>query len=1014
MRGILKIILLSVSLLLGANFAQTDSSLTFSEIMFRPQSSNNEFIEIYNLSETESINVDGYKIIYSTANADIIDSAGFGTVLQPKSFAVILEGDYDFTSGIYNNLIPSDALILKISDNSFGTSGMANTADRQLWLATPDDDTLETYTYSANNSSGISDEKIIMNKNNSVINWENSMQINGTPGKRNSVTPLSDDLSFSSLLINPEIIITGDDVYIIGTIKNQGKDIAKSFTTEIYNDTNFDSSGLSQELIFTQTFSNLLPGDSITVNTFIDSVNEGNYQLIGKVNYLEDADTLNNKKIIQFTVYPQINNYNDIVINEIMYAPTNGELEWIELYNNVESSIDLNKWSLSDNSTTVTVSNNEKLVQSNSFIVLSRDSSILNFYPVPIEIIVFKLPALNNTGDVVVIKDSLGILIDSLKFSPEWGGDFGGKSLERINPKLPSTDSTNWKTSISKYKATPGNINSVTQKEYDLQLSEIIYAPSLPVFGDNVSVSVNVKNAGLNDALFDIQLYEDTDLDSIPDQLIREIKELSLPKGDSSTYSTGYSIQNLQIKQGFYAVINFAQDQDTSNNYLYSTITPGYPSSTILINEIMYTPAGGEPEWVEIFNTSLDSINLKDWSITDIFTTPTIGKVSDNIFIKPNSYLIIASDLSIQNYHKVIQSEIVVINLPTFNNDVDGVVLKDDRGTTIDSVLYSSEWGGNNGYSLERISLDEPTNDSTNWATSLGSEKSTPGEVNSTSSLQDYKRNQLIINEIMFDPDIDNSEFIEFLNNSGFEINIGGWQFEDENGNTNKLSDTSFIIQPNEYFVLFADSISISKYHLQNYRNKSVAGISSLGFVNTGELILLKDLKKNTIDSVWYSDKWHNKNILNTKNKSLERINPMLGGNDQFNWSTSVNPYGATPSKQNSIFTKYENKEAKISASPNPFSPDNDGFEDFTLVNYNITQTLAQVRIKIFDSKGRLVRTLINNKPSSSSGSIIFDGLDDEGRALRIGIYIIFIEAINDNTGVVETLKTTVVVARKL
>jgi len=33
---------------------------------------------------------------------------------------------------------------------------------------------------------------------------------------------------------------------------------------------------------------------------------------------------------------------------------------------------------------------------------------------------------------------------------------------------------------------------------------------------------------------------------------------------------------------------------------------------------------------------------------------------------------------------------------------------------------------------------------------------------------------------------------------------------------------------------------------------------------------------------------------------------------------------------------------------------------------------------------------------------------------LRIGIYIIFLEALNETEGVVETLKTTVVVARKL
>jgi len=40
--------------------------------------------------------------------------------------------------------------------------------------------------------------------------------------------------------------------------------------------------------------------------------------------------------------------------------------------------------------------------------------------------------------------------------------------------------------------------------------------------------------------------------------------------------------------------------------------------------------------------------------------------------------------------------------------------------------------------------------------------------------------------------------------------------------------------------------------------------------------------------------------------------------------------------------------------------------------------------------------------------------IDNSGEALRIGIYIIFLEAINESAGVVENLITVVVVARKL
>ena len=239
----------------------------------------------------------------------------------------------------------------------------------------------------------------------------------------------------------------------------------------------------------------------------------------------------------------------------------------------------------------------------------------------------------------------------------------------------------------------------------------------------------------------------------------------------------------------------------------------------------------------------------------------------------------------------------------------------------------------------------------------------------------------------MFEPGEDNSEFVEFFNLSDEPVNIGGWQIEDENDNFFKLAQTSFGIPPNSYFVLASDSLLIEKYSLDESALISILNVSSLGLVNSGELILLKDVKGNVIDSVWYSDKWHNDNFVSTKNISLERINPKLSSNDESNWSSSTNPLGGTPTAQNSIFTDNTMRESNISVSPNPFSPDNDGFEDFTIINYNLKQATSEVRIKIFDSRGRLVRTLLNNQPSGSSGSVIFDGRDDSGEALRIGIY---------------------------
>jgi hypothetical protein len=48
----------------------------------------------------------------------------------------------------------------------------------------------------------------------------------------------------------------------------------------------------------------------------------------------------------------------------------------------------------------------------------------------------------------------------------------------------------------------------------------------------------------------------------------------------------------------------FYSDEDTLNDIQLASIYAGYQTGTIVINELMYAPIGGEPEWIELFNTS--------------------------------------------------------------------------------------------------------------------------------------------------------------------------------------------------------------------------------------------------------------------------------------------------------------------------------------------------------------------------------------------------------------------------
>jgi hypothetical protein len=1267
-----------------AVFSQTDSSIVLSEIMFHPQSGNNEFMEIYNASKYDSINLKGYKIIYQNSNPDSIQSAGFGTLLPPQSFGIIFQNDYDLTNGIYKDLVPSNALQLKIADNYFGSRGMSNSSDRTIFLLNSTNDTLQTYTYSADNSEGISDEKIILNGDNSKSNWANSKDVNGTPGSRNSVSLYDYDLEVLSFTYTPDLLIENGTATLKVTIKNIGGKIADGFSVNIYNDLNKDSTGSSNEIIYTQGLISLNSNDSVTITKTLQNLAAGNFDLIAKINFNKDEQNHNNKKILSFIVNKRSYNYNDVVVNEIMYAPQNGEPEWVELYNKSDSTVNIKNWTITDENTITKIFNDNFYVPSKSYFVLSKDSIISNFYDISSPIVVLNLPTLNNTGDNIVIADSLGIVMDSVNYQPEWGSKYGS-SLERISPNDSSNNPLNW--GSSKIKATPGKINSLTKKDYDIEVSNIIFTPEFPLPGDDINIQAEVKNVGYKKADFNLKFFEDTNNDSLQDNLLSTTNLYSLQTDDSILISSSYQLKNLTSRKNIIAKAYFNNDQDTTNNFFLKSVAPGVSPKTVLINEIMYNPVDGEPEWVELYNSSNDSVDLYNWEISDVLTAPSVSKIDSGNFIPPKSYLVISKDSLIFNFHRIIPSQIIVTNLPTLNNDKDGVVIKDNRAITIDSVFYTqswngirgfslerksssassnlstnwgnsidienstpgrinsitpktndlvisdissipefpvngdnifltatiknfgsktasnfkveffydsnsdgkinkslgtassknlqsgdsviisspnqisniksniltaakiyyssdedtlnnylektmepgfpqksllinevmyapengepewielvnssskalnlknwliedvhpnnqknfitnkdyflqpndflvlakdssffnfhpnisskvlilnfgtlgntsdeikiydfrnaviddlnynSDWGGKNGFSLERISTQKATNDSTNWLTSLSKNRSTPGLPNSILDIPNYKTNDLVINEIMFDPKAGNSEFVEFLNISSSKVNVGGWKIEDGKGKFYKLSETNKEISPDNYFVLAADSSIISNYDMKNLDNLNITNTSSLSLDNTGQLILLKDLRNNTIDSVFYSKKWHNSNFTNTQNISLERINPYLDGNDPSNWSSSASEFGATPGKQNSIYTVNNNLKSGITVSPNPFSPDNDGFQDFTNINYQINQKISQVRIKIFDSKGRLVRTLVNNLASGNKGSVIFDGRDDNGNPLRIGIYIVYLQALNQNNGYEKDLKTVVVVARKL
>lgn len=338
---------------------------------------------------------------------------------------------------------------------------------------------------------------------------------------------------------------------------------------------------------------------------------------------------------------------------------------------------------------------------------------------------------------------------------------------------------------------------------------------------------------------------------------------------------------------------------------------------------------------------------------------------------------------------------------------VPGNLLAPSDSTSISAIHPRLGAGDHHFLALTSYGQDgNPSNDTASASVSIGAE-----------------REALIINEIMFDPLPGQNEWVEFYHRGTVPVDIARWKFTDRptasGANTFIVTATSRIIQPGDFVVVAAETsiLSIFPYLRSPSANTHLFILNRSGgfsLNNDGDDVVLLDVTGRTIDSVSYSPSWHHPDVTDTKGRSLERINPNLESNDRRNWSTSPVAAGGTPGRANAIYTTSLPSNASISINPNPFSPDGDGFEDFCIIRYSLPLTTSLIRISIFDIKGRLLRTLANSELSGPQGEIVWDGLDDAKQRVRIGPYVVFIEAIDSQGGTIATARTVAVVATKL
>ncbi|MDR0794459.1 MAG: lamin tail domain-containing protein, partial [Tannerella sp.] len=192
----------------------------------------------------------------------------------------------------------------------------------------------------------------------------------------------------------------------------------------------------------------------------------------------------------------------------------------------------------------------------------------------------------------------------------------------------------------------------------------------------------------------------------------------------------------------------------------------------ILITEIMANPDGStyfpETGYIEIFNNTASSIDLKDWFLIAVNEAIALP----DLVLSAGQYAILYEDG--KTIH--IDAGGLAVPLPAFPSDLTNLKIESPDGTEIDAVTCPAPTPAR---SWER-------DGDGNMYLSNDLRGGTPGSVNSpaqTPPVPDvYQYGDIWINEVMVNPGVapsefGNAEYVEIYNASSAAINLKGWKF---------------------------------------------------------------------------------------------------------------------------------------------------------------------------------------------------------------------------------------------
>jgi len=277
----------------------------------------------------------------------------------------------------------------------------------------------------------------------------------------------------------------------------------------------------------------------------------------------------------------------------------------------------------------------------------------------------------------------------------------------------------------------------------------------------------------------------------------------------------------------------------------------------------------------------------------------------------------------------------------------------------------------------------------------------------------------VVVNEVLFNHAPGGVYFVELLNRSLRYLNLQGYQLTAQKASGTATATISpgapYVLAPGQLVALTSDAGSLQAQYPTSSNPAALLAVASFPALdNSAGSVFIYTPTNLELDHYDYN-KSQQLSLLSTQDGvSLERIRasgPSTAGN--FHSAAGTAGY-ATPGRPNSQAQDAVGNGQELTIVPELFTPDDDGQQDFTTLNYRLDQPGYVGSVTVYDALGQLTRRLLRNESLPTTGFVQWDGLDERGHKAAVGYYMLYIELFRPSGGERREYKKTVVVGARL